>query len=294
LSEFEKLKIVTRYELLKQVRRKRFYGALAITVIAVLLTIGLYRGLNLPEQIRELAMRRMTGIPEATRENLLDQAKISDNPEFFAMFVTSMSSLAILGAVFFAGDAIASEFEGRTGYILFPNPVKRTTIVVGKYLACFIATAAILLAAYLISVGALIFFYGQVPIGVLGSLAIALALACFVISMAFVFSSVLKGGMGATIATLVTYMVIFTVISGSLSAVGYDPWFMPDRAGDAISATYGISFENAFGGMMGGGGALAGMVRASQDPTLSFFVLLVYAVLLFGASIWIANRREMI
>jgi hypothetical protein len=112
--------------------------------------------------------------------------------------------------------------------------------------------------------------------------------------MAFVFSSAIRGGMGATIATLVTYMVIFTVISGSLSAAGYDPWFMPDRAGDAMSATYGISYENAFGGMMGGGGALAGMMRASQDPVLSFFVLLAYAVVLFVVSIWLANRREMV
>jgi ABC-2 type transport system permease protein len=277
LSEFEKLKVVTKYELLKQIRRKRFYGALVLTVFAIVLTIGLYQGLDLP--------RRMS-IPE----NLINQY----GAEIFAIFVTSMGALAILGAVFFAGDAIASEFEHKTGYILFPNPVKRVTIVVGKYLACFIATAAILIVAYLISAGALLGFYGQVPVGILGSLAIALMLACFMISMAFAFSSVLKGGMGATIATLLTYMVIFSVISMSLSYAGYDPWFMPDRAGDAMAATYGISFESAFGGMMGGGHAMTGMVLASQNPTLSFFVLLGYAVILFGLSILLTKRREMI
>lgn len=277
MSEFEKLKIVTRYELLKQFRRKRFYGVLAITLLAVVLTIGLYQGLDLP--------RRM-GVPQST----INQHGV----ELFAIFVTSMGSLAILGAVFFAGDALASEFERKTGYILFPNPVKRTTLVVGKYLACFIATAAILGVAYLISAGALLVFYRQVPIGIFGSLAIALVLACFVISMAFAFSSVLKGGMGATIATLLTYMVIFSIVSSSLAYAGFNPWFMPDRAGDAMTATYGISFENAFGGMMGGGQMMSGMVRASQNPTLSFFVLLGYAVILFGVSIWMTKRREMI
>ena len=236
MSEFEKLKIVTRYELLKQIRRKRFYGVLTITVLAVVLTIGLYQGLDLPRRI---------GISE----NVINQ----QGAEVFAIFVTSMGALAILGAVFFAGDAIASEFEHKTGYILFPNPVKRNTIVIGKYLACFIATATILIIAYLISAGALLVFYRQVPIGILGSLAIALVLACFVISMAFVFSSVLKGGMGATIATLLTYMVLFSVISSSLAYAGYNPWFMPDRAGDAMTATYGITMGQAFGGMMGGG-----------------------------------------
>lgn len=277
MSEFEKLKIVTRYELLKQFRRKRFYGALAITLLAVVLTIGLYQGLDLPRRI---------GVPQV----IINQ----HGAELFAIFVTSMGSLAILGAVFFAGDAVASEFERKTGYILFPNPVKRTTLVIGKYLACFIATATILGVAYLISAGALLVFYRQVPIGILGSLAIALALACFMISMAFTFSSVLKGSMGATIATLLTYMVIFSIISSSLAYAGFNPWFMPDRAGDAMASTYGISYENAFGGMMGGRQVMSGMVQASQNPTLSFFVLLVYAVIFFGVSIWMTKRREMI
>lgn len=269
--------MVTKYELLKQYRRKRFYGALAITVLAIVLTIGLYQGLDLPAKM---------GIPD----QLMDQY----GAEIFAMFATSMSAMAILAAVFFAGDAIASEFEGKTGYILFPNPVKRTTIVVGKYLACFIATAIIIAIAYLISVGALLVFYGTVPVGIFGSLAIALMLGCMMISMAFAFSSVLKGGMGATIATLLTYMVVFSVISMSLSYAGYDPWFMPDRAGDSIAATYGVSAENMFAGMMGGGQMMGGMMQASQNPTLSFFVLLGYAVVLFGVSIVVTKRREMI
>ncbi len=277
MSEFDKLKIVTRYELLKQLRRKRFYGGLAITVLAVVLTIGLYQGLDLPRHMR---------IPD----QLINQY----GAEIFAIFVTSMGALAVLAAVFFAGDAIAGEFEGKTGYILFPNPVKRITIVVGKYLACFIATAAIILVAYLISAGALLVFYGQVPSGIVGSLAIALVLACFMISMAFAFSSVLKGSMGATIATLLTYMVVFSVISMSLSYAGYNPWFMPDRAGDSMTATYGIPFENVFGGMMGGGRMTSGVMQASQDPTLGFFVLLAWAVVLFNVSVWVAKRREMI
>jgi ABC-2 type transport system permease protein len=274
LSEFEKLKVVAKYELLKQIRRKRFYGVLVIVILAVVLTVGLYKGLNLPGRM---------GVP--------------DNAEFFAVFVTSLSAFGVLGAVFFAGDAIASEFERKTGYILFPNPVKRTTLVAGKYLACFIATAIITIVAYSISAVALLVFYGWIPGGIIGSLAIALILSCFVISMAFTFSSVLKGGMGATIATLLTYMLILPIISSSLAYAGYNPWFMPDRAGDSMSATYNIPLENTFGGLFGGhggGGFSAILMRASQDPTQSFLVLMIYAVILSLVSIWAANRKEMI
>jgi ABC-type transport system involved in multi-copper enzyme maturation permease subunit len=146
----------------------------------------------------------------------------------------------------------------------------------------------------MISAGALLVFYGQIPGGIVGSLGLALMLSCTVISLAFIFSSVLKGGMGATIATLLTYIVIFSVISMSLSYAGYDPWFMPDRAGDAMTATYGVSFGDVSGGMMGGGHMMTGMLRASQNPTLSFFVLLGYAIALLGVSIWVTKRREMI
>lgn len=276
MSDFERLKVVTKYELLKQYRRRRFYGALAITVLAVVLTIGLYEGLDLPGSM---------GIPE----QLMDQY----GAEIFAIFVTSMSALAVLGAVFFAGDAIAGEFESKTGYLLFSNPVKRTTIVVGKYLACFIATATIIIVAFLMSAGALLVFYGTIPSGILGSLAIALMLGCCMISMAFAFSSVLKGGMGATIATLLAFMVVFTIVSTSLSYAGYDSWFMPDRAADTMAATYGVSFEQIMGGMIGGG-QMSGMMQASQDPILGFLVLLEYAIVLFSVSIVLTKRREMI
>lgn len=277
MSGFENLKIVTQYELLKQFRRWRFYGALAFTVLAVILMIGLYRGLDLPTKM---------GIPEG----IISQY----GAEIFAIFVTSMGSLAVLAAVFFAGDAIASEFEHKTGYILFPNPVKRSVVVVGKYFACLTATGVILILAYLISAVALLGFYGAVPSGILGSLAIALMLACSVISMAFAFSSFLKGGMGATIATLLTFMVISPIVSSSLAYAGYDPWFMPDRGTDAIASTYDVPLEELAGGMMGGGQMISGMARASQNPTRSFFVLLAYAAVLFVVSIWLTERREVV
>lgn len=278
MSRQKKLKIVTQYELLKQFRRRRFIGALIIVIFAQILMIGFYHGLNIPEALSNPSI----GII------------IQDTPELFAMFITSMSAIAILAAVFFSGDAIASEFEHGTGYMLFPNPVRRTTLVIGKYLACFIATAVILGLAYLISAGALVGFYGEVPFGILGSLAIALMMACCVISIAFAFSSALKGGMGATIATLLIFMVISPIISSSLAYAGYNPWFMPDRAGDAVGATYGVPFEELVGGFYGGGQMMGGMLQASQDPIRSFFVLTAYAVVLFLISIWMTERREFV
>lgn len=265
-SEYEKLKIVSRYELLKQFRRKRFFGAVAITVLAQVLVIVLYKGLNVPGALP-------TPLP--------------DTPKLFALFITSLgSSLPILFSVFFAGDSIASEFENKTGYLLFPNPVKKRTIVIGKYVACFIATTVVLVIAYLFSVGALLGIYRQLPVEIWSALGLSILLASSVLSLAFLFSSVLKGGMGATIGALLTYLLIFPIISGSLSTSGHQPWFMLNYAGNSVTSVYGIK-------ILGFGGETGARFTTPSIP-VSIFVMLAYLVFPFLLSIWITKRREMI
>ncbi len=269
MSEFEKLKIVTKYELLKQFRRKRFYGALVLTLLAVILVIVLYKGLDIPGKLS----------PFITE----------DSPELFALFVTSAgATIPIFAAVFFAGDSIASEFEHKTGYILFPNPVKRSTLVVGKYIACLTVTALIVILAYVATMIALVGIYQQLPIEVFGSLVLALVYANSVLGIAFLYSSVLKGSMGATIATLLTIMLVFGVIEISLIFANIEPWFMHGYAGDSVGSVYGVSFA-AFGGGMPGGG-----MERNPDPATSFFVMLGYFIVPFILSIWLAKRREML
>lgn len=260
---------MTKYELLKQFRRKRFYGALIFAIVAVCLAIVLYKGLNIP---------RALPVP------------LPDTPELFAFFVTGVSAtIPILAAVFFAGDSIASEFEHKTGYILFPNPVKRSTIVDGKYIACFLATSPIIALAYATTAIALAGIYRHVPIEILGSLGLALVLASSVLSIAFLYSSVLKGGMGAMIATLLTIMLIFGILNVSLQSAGIEPWFVLAYAGDSIVSVYGVPFEAMRGmGVAPGGGWM------TPDPTTSFFVMLGYFAVPFVMSIWITKRREML
>jgi ABC-2 type transport system permease protein len=258
-SEYEKFKVISRYELLKQFRRKRFYGAVIITILAQILAIVLYKGLDIPGTIAKTKL--------------------------FAWFITSLgSALPILFAVFFAGDSIASEFENRTGYLLFPNPVKKRTIVIGKYVACFIATTVVMILAYVVSVVALLGFYRQLPFEVWSSLGLSIVLACSVLSIAFLFSSMLKGGMGATIGSLLTYLLIFPIVSGSLSTAGHKPWFMLDFAGESRASIY--NFPLSLGGRVTG--------IALADPTVSLFVMLAYFALPLLLSIWITQRREMI
>ena len=108
MSELERLRVVIGYEFLKHIRRKRLWVILGLTLIAELAVL-----IGLPVL--------MDGYP--------------DNIMAMAAILTIGPSMATIGAIFFAGDAIAGEFESKTGYILFTNPVRRITLLTGKYLA---------------------------------------------------------------------------------------------------------------------------------------------------------------
>jgi ABC-2 type transport system permease protein len=44
-------------------------------------------------------------------------------------------SMVILSGIFFGGDALFGEFQNKTGYFTIPNPVRRSSIYVGKWIA---------------------------------------------------------------------------------------------------------------------------------------------------------------
>lgn len=265
MSEFEKLKIVTEYEFLKHLRRKRLYAVLGI-VIAVELSI-------------------LVGLPA------LGQNYPGDVTAMAGMLSIG-ATLAAIGAIFFAGDAIAGEFEKKTGYILFPNPVKRTTMVIGKYLACYAAMALLILIGYGIVCISLLGIYGQVPIEVGGSLALSLLFTGSVLSLTFLFSSISKGAMGATVMTLAFIMIISGVIDMVLTMAGHNGWFLLSRAGDVTIMVY-PGFKAMAGGMAGGGmGVPAGVME--YDIGLCTAAMVAYLVICFFLSIWITKRREVI
>jgi ABC-type transport system involved in multi-copper enzyme maturation permease subunit len=105
MSDFEKLRIVTRYEFLKHIRRRRLWIILGLVLLVEALVLILYPvlGDGYPTDV---------SVAGVTVSGVL----------IMATLLTIGPSLAALGAVFFSGDAIAGEFENKTGFLLFTNP----------------------------------------------------------------------------------------------------------------------------------------------------------------------------
>ena len=116
-----------------------------------------------------------------------------DNVTAMAMLLTSMTSLASLGAVFFAGDAIAGEYESKTGFLLFTNPIKREILWAGKYIAGLVAVSILMLFTYLIVAGSLLVIHQEVPVAIFKSFGMALYYGAAVLSTTFLFSALSRG-----------------------------------------------------------------------------------------------------
>lgn len=266
MSEIDKLWIVTRYEFIKHLRRKRLYVILGITLIAELAVLIILPLL-------------MDGYPE--------------NVLVMAAMLTVGPSLATIGAVFFAGDAVAGEFENKTGFILFTNPVRRTTLVIGKYLASCAAVLILIIFGYAIMCVSLLAIYGEIPVETAKSFGLCLLFGGSVLSVTFFFSAISKGAMGATVITLVFIMVICGIIESVLMMAGEPYWFILSAGGDSITIAFGGA-ELIMEGLMPSGDMGSMFLNAEPlDINLAAISMAGYMVIGFVLSLWISKRRQL-
>jgi ABC-2 type transport system permease protein len=264
----DKLGIVIKFEFLKHIRRARLWIILGIALLAEALVLILVPALM------------ENGYP--------------DNVNIMAAMLTVGPSLAALGAVFFAGDAIAGEYESKTGFLLFTNPIKRDTLWVGKYLASFVAVALLMVFSYIIIAISLLAIYQEVPVEIFQSFGLAMFYAAATLSTTFFFSALSRGSMGATIMTLVFIWVICGILESVLMFTGNPYWFILSAGGDSIATVYG-GLDQLMGGFGGFGGMGGDMFDRFKTPTLGMasWGMAIYFVGGFIASIFLVRRRQL-
>jgi ABC-2 type transport system permease protein len=272
MSELEKMAIVIRYEFLKHIRRARLYVIMAIAMVAEALALILVPTL-------------LTG-------------GYPNNVMTMAVILTIGASLAALGSVFFAGDAIAGEFESKTGFILFTNPIRKMTLWTGKYLACLLAVTLLIIFTYIVIAISLAVIYHEVPIQIFGSLGLCLLYAAAVLSLTFFFSAISKGSMGATVITLLFIYILSGIVESILGFTNNPYWFMISAGGDSIILPYGtlrelLMGELGFGG--GGGGGFGGNMGNFGTLTIPMAIwgMIIYVVGGFLGSVLISRRRQL-
>ncbi len=264
-SDIDQVQTVAKYDVLKYLRSRRLFGIIAIEVLVLVL---------------------ITALPP-----LLGDQYPTNADAFINRYANFSSILVVIGATLFAGDAIVSEFQERTGYLLFPSPVKRSSLLIGKFIASVGAMFVVLVIYY----GAALVL-GLAITGVfstLGAESMLLAMLYSVAALAvgYLISSVMKGSTGSLILTFALFLFIFSIISGVLTISNVNPWFILSFAGNTILDITVSPYPS--GGSTGASVRGMSITNYVPDVGTSIAVMIVYAAIALGMAYYFFQRREM-
>ena len=195
---------ITKYELVNYFRSRRFYVLLVIgTIIGALLTtlVGYYR-------------------PSAFLDSPLDF--------YSSWWAGSITFVIVLSGIFYGGDAISGEFQNKTGYFLVANPLRRSSIYIGKWLGALVASMIMLAVFAAITVGNGIYYFGlNIPYQLWESLLFSVLYLIAVLGFTFFFSSLFKSTSMSILVTAILFLFAFTLIQNLVEGlVKIEPWFL--------------------------------------------------------------------
>lgn len=268
-NDIKQTKTVIKYEVKKFLRNRRLYGLIIIEALVLLL---------------------ITILPP-----LLGNEYPSDADSFINSYAAFVPIFVVIGATLFAGDAIVSEYQNRTGFLLFPTPMKKMTIFAGKFIASTGAMFFVLLIYYGVVLSLGLAITGDISTLGVQSLLLAMLYSLSALSIGYLISATMKGSMGALILTFALFLFIFSIISTALSVGNVDPWFIITHAAQTIQHITEVPYPVGTGsGTIGDGGA-PGMPSTAfiPDVNTSIVVMIAYTVASLVLAYVVFKRREM-
>lgn len=271
-SDLRQMAVVTKYELLKYLRGRRLLIILALLAIIIILNLA---------------------VPPT-----IGSGYDPDPTAFTSTMLTEIGILIVLCATFFGADAIVSEFEQKTGLLLFPSAVKRHVLVLGK----FIASA-------LVSVGAVALYYGATVIAVVaidGSIAentslsflYALAYVFGIMAIAYLFSAIFRNSVYSIVLTFFTFFLILPIIDRVGDTIAnFKPWFSLTFASgiilDILRQPYPVDVMRTVRETFRGVTRSLFVAAYYPSVTQSLAVIFVYFVVGLALALYVTKRREM-
>lgn len=256
-SDAEQFVTAVAYQLRSYLRTWRFLGLLLFVagISAVVLGLRAYQGVG--------AVR--AAFPTASA--------------FLAGYLGNVGSAVIISAAFLGGDALAVDLAGGPGYLMLTLPVRRRTLLAGRYVAAALTVTAVALVYYAFALAGSIGFYDQIPPAVLVSLGAALLFGLSALAVAFFFSSFFKSPSVAIIASLLILILGFPIATAISSFVGGEPWYSLDYGSGIISNVLVSDFQHHKTLVVGGGPGGVTFTLQQWSPYLWEGVVIIAAYL---------------
>ena len=262
--------IIAKYNFLNYFRARRFYVMLAIVAIIS----GLFTALVAYYRPGTLIG---TGDP-------LDFYRTGWGG--FASFIV------VLATAFFGGDAISGEFQNRTGYFLVPNPIRRSAIYVGKWLAALAASTIILaLFAAIMLLNGLYYYPGNVPSQFFQSLGFAWFYLVAALSLTFAFSSLFKSSSISILMSVILLLFVFNFVDLIVSSVaGFEPWYSITYGAGIVSNVLNAKFPDHIISIQAGPRFSLTSYNATIPEGLA--ILGAYFLIMGTLGLWLFQRKE--
>lgn len=196
---------VVKYELLWNIRKKKFFGMIVLA----------------------FALATLSLVLPVILSNIVDQP-LSQNPDYVISTGTGIGGLGFfLFAIVTVMNSISGEFESGTIVPLLTKPVSRTTIFIGKMFAAFLTlfTTYVILIGYLAIGGTIVYGVQNnlhlLPISLMGNI-----LSTFVwIAIVLAIGSISKSSMIAALVTFGIWMGL-TIASPIISMFSDQTWIL--------------------------------------------------------------------
>jgi ABC-2 type transport system permease protein len=260
---------IMKYTFLDYFRSRRFFILLALTlIISAILTalVGYYRPLSF----------------------LLDSLSF-----YSSWWGNSATFVIILSGIFFGGDAISGEFQNKTGYFGLPNPIRRSSIYVGKWLSAFIAATVMFIIFATITVGNGIYYFGaNVPIEFGESLLFAWFYLAAVMGLTFFFSSLFKSSSMSILVTAILFLFVFSLIQTLVATlVKIEPWFMLTYGAGIIASVMTVPYPEHIHTEVFGQGQFT---LTTYTPFISegLAIIAIYFIITAALGLLLFERKE--
>ncbi|MGA8604424.1 MAG: ABC transporter permease [Thermoplasmata archaeon] len=221
----------------------------------------------------------------------------SSNAFYGSAWAGGVTIVIIFAGIIFGGDAIAGEFQNKTGYFLMGLPIKRTTVYVGKFLAALAASlvAVFFYLAILLANGAYYLHGNAFPAALGESFLISLLYLFALLGSVFLFSSLFKNSLYAVLVVAVLFLFGFSLLQGIITdLVKVEPWFIITYADQVIGYPFLSTLPPHVSTvtLMGARGAI--LTTTSWNPTYleGFAIMIGYFVLTAFAGLWLFEREE--
>lgn len=213
---------VIKFELIKFLRSRKIRAALILTAIVPLL-IYLLTNFLLDSFISQIYSN--SGV-------------VND----YQIFVNFILTLTLVNVIMFGGDSLTNDFENKTGYTLFINPISRTSFLFGKFVAASIAIISFNILFYVL---ASIFSYAKhsaIPENVLLSLVFASLFSIGLLSTSFALSSLFKRSNMSNIAFIFLWFIVVGLVEYFLILSEIKPWWSLTYAAGIIIYIFEVPY----------------------------------------------------